>query len=120
MDLSVASVREGDRWRWRDLRTVVAIVAAVATGVGLGIANRRSLTRRRALVVGGTGTVVIGPWFLIGLPIVMIHYAVSGHPGPPYVRLYFYEPVPALIGMVAAFVAVAILGSLFRRPSNRQ
>jgi hypothetical protein len=184
MDLPVASFQETDRWRWRDRRTVVALVAAVAAGAGLGIvaglmygmdfvqdastmevvdgfdvarafqvggvaalvtgfaalgvlrwgllgiADRRSLTRRRACTVGGIGAILmVVPWFFIGLPIVTVSYSVSGHPesfpgelatrAPSTVQhFYFFEAVPALIGMIAIFVAVAFLGSVFRRPTQ--
>ena len=112
-------------------------VAALVTGFAalgvlrwglLGIADRRSHTRRRACTVGGIGAMLmVIPWFFIGLPIVTVRYTVSGHPesfpgelatrAPSTVQHFsFFEAVPALIGMIAIFVAVAFLGSVFRRP----
>lgn len=179
------------RWRWRDRRTLAAIVVALVLGIGVaviaglvagsdvvtgvsirhdvpstftladgfdavlgpqlggmaalvaGIATIATLrfglletarsggwTRRRALIVGSVAAfAMVGPWFALGWKMVTILHATS-HPlsaapveplaeAVPWVeRFSTFDPLPALGGMVAVFLVVAVLGSLFRWPSS--
>lgn len=131
--MSIEIVHRFDPLRASQVGVVTALLvglAAIAT-LRLGfleVVDRRDWTRRRALIVGVIAVVgMVGAWVLLGLKFVKIAYTTS-HPVPQFpsdavafapplsASFYVFDAVPALIGMVAIFVAVAFLGSVFRRP----
>ena len=111
---------------------VVVLLVGLATLGALRLrfvepGDRRSLTRSRAPIVGLVGAVaMLAPWLLVGVHWSSVNHTTSGWPGgiapavvPLTERFYVFDAVPALIGMVAIFCAVAIVGSAFRRSSRR-
>ena len=130
---TVAIVQGFDAFAALQVGGVTALLAGL-TALGalrLGLVepvDRRSLTRRRALVVGLVGAVgMLAPWLLIGVQGISGLPRHERHPGPPFAaelstaalppieRFYVFDAVPALVGMVAIFGVVAIVGSAFRR-----
>ena len=109
---------------------VVALLVGLATLGALRLrfvepVDRSSLTRRRALLVGLVGAIaMLAPWLYVGVQWSRVIHTTSGGPvgfgaaaAPPPESFYVFETVPAVIGMIAIFGALASVGSTLRRPS---